>query len=218
MTCHNYIFFKIEPLFAKLPATSQTTYKKEFLKELKKERNVTTYTYATVGLKANTNILLWFQAETIDEIQQFLNRLLHTKLGRYLQITYTLLGMTRPTQYSPKSTGHLDTNRKGGKYLVIYPFTKTQSWYTLAFDTRRNLMWGHVKIGKQYHKQIEQLLLYSYGVDDSEFIVSYEMDDLQVFQSLVIELRSDKVREYTLKDTPIFTCIYKKPEDALAFL
>ncbi len=218
MTSHNYIFFAIRPSFYDLPKTKQLAYKKAFLRELSREKKVITYTYATLGLKANTNILLWFQAETIDEIQVFLNKLMHTKLGEHLLITYTLFGMTRPTQYSDKSTRHLKTERKGGKYLVIYPFTKTKEWYMIDFDTRRKLMGGHVMVGKKYNTQIEQVLLYSYGIDDSEFIVSYEMDDLSAFQNLVMELRTDKVREYTLKDTPIFTCIYKTPEELMDFL
>ncbi|HWY79831.1 MAG TPA: chlorite dismutase family protein, partial [Candidatus Sulfotelmatobacter sp.] len=135
----------------------------------------------------------------------------------YLIITYTLFGMTRPTQYSPGSSGHLDTSRKGGAYLTIYPFTKTHAWYTLKFEERKKFMQGHIAIGRRY-PQIVQLLLYSYGIDDNEFIVSYEMDDLMEFQSLIIELRSDDVRAYTLKDTPIFTCVYKSLEEILTFL
>ena len=217
MTCHNYIFLTVRPSFYLLTNAKQQSYKRSFLKELKYETKVITYAYATLGLKANTNMLLWLQAETIDEIQLFLNKLMHTDLGKHVVITHTLFGMTRPTQYSEKSTRHLNTERKGGKYLVIYPFTKTKEWFMLDFDTRKNLMWGHVQIGKKY-QQIEQVLLYSYGIDDSEFIVSYEMDDLSVFQNLVMELRSDKVRAYTQKDTPIFTCIYKAPEEVLEFL
>jgi chlorite dismutase len=217
MQYHNYIFFTLRSEFSSLSSTKQTTYKKAFLKALKKEKQVITNAYATVGLKTDTTILLWFQGDTIETIQNFLNILLHTELGKYLVISYTLFGMARPTQYSEKSTGHLHTDRKGGKYLTIYPFTKTKEWYMLDFDTRRRLMGGHVSVGKNY-PQIEQLLLYSYGIDDNEFIVSYEMDDLSAFQSLVMALRSDKVRVYTQKDTPIFTCIYKTQEEIIDFL
>jgi len=217
MTYHNYFFFSIRRSFSDLSEAKQANYKKAFLKELKEKKKVITYPYATLGLKGNTIILLWLQADSPEEIQNYLNALLHTKLGRYLKITHTLFGMARQTQYSSHATGHLHTERKGGKYLTIYPFTKTQDWYMLDFETRRKLMGGHVMIGKKY-PQIEQLLLYAYGVDDSEFIVSYEMDDLSAFQSLVMELRSDKVRTYTLKDTPIFTCIYKTPEEIIEFI
>lgn len=217
MTYHNYVFFSIRHSFHDLSSTKQVNYKKAFLKELKKKKKVITYSYTTLGLKAHTVILLWMQADSPEEIQNHLNILLHTQLGNYLQITHTLFGMTRQTQYSSHATGHLNTERKGKKYLTIYPFTKTTEWYILDFETRRKLMGGHVMIGKKY-PQIEQLLLYAYGVDDSEFIVSYEMDDLSAFQSLVMELRSDKVRAYTLKDTPIFTCMYKTPEEIIDFI
>jgi len=217
MIYHNYVFFSIRHSFHDLSFTKQENYKKAFVKELKKKKKVIAYSYATLGLKAYTVMLLWMQADSPEEIQNYLNALLHTKLGEYLKISHTLFGMTRQTQYSSHATGHLHTERKGGKYLVIYPFTKTIEWYLLDFETRRKLMGGHVMVGKKY-PQIEQLLLYAYGVDNSEFIVSYEMDDLSAFQSLVIELRSDKVRAYTLKDTPIFTCIYKTPDEIIEFL
>ncbi|HVA97122.1 MAG TPA: chlorite dismutase family protein [Candidatus Acidoferrales bacterium] len=217
MLCHNYLFFTIRPEFYTLTHETQKAVKETFLTELQNERSVISTTYSTLGLKTNTNILIWFQADEIETIQEFVNKLLHTKLGNYLVITYTLFGMTRPTQYSDRSTGHLHTERKGGKYLIIYPFTKTKEWHMLDFDARRKLMGGHVMVGKKY-PQIEQLLLYSYGIDDNEFIVSYEMDDLSAFQSLVMELRSDKVRAYTQNDTPIFTCVYRTPQKALEFI
>jgi len=217
MQYHNYIFFTPKPSIASLTNTSLKKYKTAFLKVLTKSKTVVSYTYATLGLKTDTNMLIWFQAETIEAIQDLLNDLLHTDLGKHLTISYTLFGMTRKTQYSSHATGHIDTSRKGGKYLVIYPFNKTKEWYALDFETRRKLMGGHVMVGKKY-PQIEQVLLYSYGIDDNEFIVSYEMADLADFQSLVMELRSDKVRHYTQKDTPIFTCIYKSPEDAINYL
>lgn len=210
MQYHSYI------LLTSLSNNLTATVKKEFLEKLKTKK-VVVNSYATLGLKANTNILLWFQSDSLEEIQDLIKKLMHTKLGRNLIITQTLLGMTRPTQYSPKSEGHLKTDRKGKKYLVIYPFTKTKEWYQLPFERRKKLMWGHVQIGKK-HPEIEQLLLYSFGVDDSEFIVSYETDDLSDFQTLVMELRSDKVRMYTQKDTPIFTCVYKPLEIVLDYL
>jgi chlorite dismutase len=217
MVYHSYIFFTIQDEFKKLTDAQKDTFKKAFLKEIQKENKVITHTYSTLGLKTNTNIAFWFQSDMVEEIQNFLNKLLHTTLGNYLTISYTLFGVTRPTQYSSASSGHLDTTRKGGTYLIIYPFTKTKEWHMLDFEKRKELMKGHIEIGRKF-PQITQLLLYSYGVDDQEFIVSYETDSLLDFQSLVMSLRADKVRAYTQSDTPIFTCIYKSPEEVLEYL
>ncbi|MDE2025227.1 MAG: chlorite dismutase family protein [Patescibacteria group bacterium] len=215
MTYHEYIFFAADKSLQALSKTLRQQYEKEFLAILSQEKNVTFYTYTTLGLKTNTAMLIWFQANSIEGIQELLNELLHSKLGKYLSITYSLFGVIRPSQYSKGVDD--DSGRKGGKYLIIYPFTKTASWYMLDFAKRKELMKGHITIGRKY-PHITQLLLYSFGLDDQEFIVSYETDDLISFQTLVMDLRSDAVRTYTLRDTPIFTCIYKSPKETLRYL
>ncbi len=217
MTYHNYLFFTVRPSFYDLPHTTQEKYKKAWLATLRKEKDVTSYTYTTLGLKTNTTFLLWLQADAAETIQNHLNNLLHTQFGNYLKISYTLFGLIRRTQYSSATAKHTDTTRKGGAYLIIYPFTKTHEWHMLTFEKRKELMQGHIAIGRKY-PQITQLLLYSYGLDDCEFIVSYETDDLADFQTLVMDLRSDNVRAYTKSDTPIFTSIYKTPEELIKFL
>jgi chlorite dismutase len=217
MQYHSYIFFNIRKKLFDVSPQERETLEKEFLQAIEKQKDVVVYSYTTLGLKVHTSVLLWFQSDSLIAIQDLINTLIHTKLGKYLKITYTLFGMTQPTQYSHGSVGHLQTTRKGGQFLIIYPFTKTKEWYMLDFEKRKELMQGHISVGRKY-PQITQLLLYSYGVDDCEFIVSYETDDLPDFQKLVMELRSDKVRAYTEKDTPIFTCIYRSIEETLEFL
>ena len=48
---------------------------------------------------------------------------------------------------------------------------------------------------------------YSFGLDDQEFVVSFETDEPGDFLDLVQQLRTSESSEYTLRDTPIFTCI-----------
>ena len=76
------------------------------------------------------------------------------------------------------------------------------------------MMMEHVKVGRKYGN-IKQLLAYSFGIDDQEFIVAYETDDLIEFQDLVMELRETEARRYTLRDTPIITAIRGKPEEII---
>ena len=135
----------------------------------------------------------------------------------YLQTEKTLWGYTQPSQYTKtRSTQEMDPfaeTRK--KYLVIYPFVKTTEWYLMSREARQGMMNEHIRIGKQY-EEITQLLLYSFGVQDQEFVVVYEMDDLPRFSELVNELRSVEGRRYTLRDTPLHTGIYHPAEETLA--
>ena len=64
----------------------------------------------------------------------------------------------------------------------------------------------HIRIGKQY-RDITQLLLYSFGLQDQEFVVVYETDDLSLFSSLVYDLSDTEARRYTRRDTPLHTGI-----------
>ncbi|HSW97667.1 MAG TPA: chlorite dismutase family protein [Candidatus Saccharimonadales bacterium] len=217
MTYHNYIFFTVDKSIHDLPKTKLAEYRKAFVAKIENTKDIIVYSYTLLGLKKENIFLLWIQSDSLEITQNFLNNLLHTEIGKYLHCSETLFGMTRPTQYSPGSTTHENTARKGGKYLIIYPFTKTQEWYMLDFQKRKELMKGHITIGRKY-PQITQLLLYSYGIDDNEFIVSYETDSLADFQQLIIELRTDPVRNYTKKDTPIFTCIYRTLEETVHFI
>jgi chlorite dismutase len=65
---------------------------------------------------------------------------------------------------------------------------------------------------------VQQLLAYSFGVDDQEFIVAYETDDLTAFQDLVQALRATEGRKYTVRDTPILVGIHRPLPEVLGLL
>jgi chlorite dismutase len=79
-------------------------------------------------------------------------------------------------------------------------------------DARQGMMNEHIKLGKQYF-DIKQLLLYSFGLQDHEFVVSYEMEDLPRFSELVNALRATDARLYTLLDTPLITAFHLTHEE-----
>ena len=64
----------------------------------------------------------------------------------------------------------------------------------------------HIEIGRRY-PEITINTSYSFGLDDQEFVVSFECDDPGEFLDLVQELRTSESSAYTLRDTPIFTCV-----------
>lgn len=129
----------------------------------------------------------------------------------------SLWGFTRPSQYSKaRSKQEIDPFSDEHKpYLIIYPFSKTTEWYLMSREARQGMMNEHIRIGKQY-EDISQLLLYSFGLQNQEFVVVYETDDLTRFSDLVNELRDTEARRYTLRDTPLHTAIYHPAEETLA--
>ncbi len=134
----------------------------------------------------------------------------------FIDLKDSLWGFTRPSQYSKaRSKQEIDPFAETRKpYLIIYPFSKTTEWYLMSREARQGMMNEHIRIGKQYD-DISQLLLYCFGLQNQEFVVVYETDDLARFSDLVNELRDTEARRFTLRDTPLHTAIYHPAEETL---
>lgn len=207
MNHHNLVFVKRRRTASGRPLKERERDTSEFLHALG-SKDVPVEGYSTLGLKSGIEAMFWFRAASIRSIQDHLAKVRGTAFGRELDIRYTLFGMKRESVYTKGRTKQdqaIDETERL-PYLVVYPFTKTHEWHALDYDARYKMMGEHVGVARK-HKSVRQLLLYAYGVDDHEFIVSYEMERLEDFQDLVIDLRSTKGRAYTKNDLPIFTCI-----------
>jgi chlorite dismutase len=174
------------------------------------EQRLMQLSYSTVGLRAEGELLLWRMATSIEDVEETAADLLASGVGRWFQPTLSMLGMTRPSQYVRRPTTQEQSLFTGqrSRYLVVYPFVKSTEWYLAPAEERQEVMKGHMRIGHAY-PQVRQLLAYSFGLDDQEFIVAYETDDLVAFQDLVRDLRATESRRSTVRDTPVVTGIHR---------
>lgn len=215
-----YLCFKTDPLWRRLPPEKRAAGRAGFADVLADAAPVmATAAYSTLGLKVSSELLLWWKCAHAESAQETLAALLQTGLGQYLAVTHSLFGLTRPSVYTKRRTAQeqgLDEPTRL-KYLIVYPFTKTIEWYLMSREARQGLMNEHMRVGHEYD-DVRQVLLYTTGLDDQEFIVAYETDHLERHQQLVIDLRSTESRRYTLRDTPIFTAIHRPVDAALALL
>jgi chlorite dismutase len=177
------------------------------------------HSYSTIGLRADGDLLLWRMADRLEAVEETASELLAAGIGQWLTPSMSMIGLTRPSQYVKRPTAQEQSLFSGerSKYLVVYPFTKSIEWYLTPADERNAVMRGHMKVGHAY-PQVRQLLAYSFGLDDQEFIVAYETDDLVAFQDLVRELRETESRRSTVRDTPIITGIHRPLGDILGML
>lgn len=176
--------------------------------------------YQVFPAQDSADLLLWtaLRSATPEAVHAFF-RDYATRLAPFrgvLTCREPLWGFTRPSTYTRvRSAQEMDPFTADRQpFLVLYPFVKTTGWYALSRDTRQGMMNGHIRVGKEY-PDITQLLLYSTGVQDQEFVVVYETADLTRFSDLVTQLRSTEARAYTERDTPLTTACYHPPGAAL---
>ena len=191
----------------------------EFCAALSARSEVTTFTYSMIGLKAGVDMMLWSLAPSVEALEEKIAAALRTGMGTWMAPRQSFLGIIRPSQYVKRPTPQEQSLFSGerSKYLVVYPFTKSADWYLLSQEERQTVMNEHMKIGHRY-QQVRQLLAYSFGVDDMDFLVAYETDDLAAFGDLVRELRGTESRRSTVRDTPILTGIHRPIDEITRLL
>ncbi len=136
-----------------------------------------------------------------------------------MTVRHSLIGRVGASQYVKKPTDQEQSLFAGerSRYLVVYPFTKSAEWYLLPREARQGVMNEHMRVGHEY-PMVRQLLAYSFGLDDQDFVVAYETDDLAAFGDLVRALRATESRRSTVGDTPILVGIHRPVEEILGIL
>jgi chlorite dismutase len=219
-----YSFYKVEPAWRRLQEEERVKGVSEAAAVVKEAaQRFTLKTFSILGIRADADLLFWTISSRLEDFQDFARDLYRTGLGRYMERTHSFLGMTRKSSYVKE---HVHEGQEGRrmtlspgdyKYLFVYPFVKKREWYRLTFAARQGMMNEHIEVGHKY-PSVKLNTVYSFGLDDQEFIVAFETDEPSDFLALVMELRETEASMYTERDTPIFTCVAKDVTEALGDL
>jgi chlorite dismutase/nitrite reductase/ring-hydroxylating ferredoxin subunit len=207
-----FVFYKVGPSWRALPADERAAVVDELQAVVDAmSGRMQVRPYSLVGIRGDADFMFWHISDTLEPFQEAATRLLGTRLGPYLTTPYSYLAMTRRSVYVDKgepsaASRRLHVTPGTSKYLFVYPFVKTRPWYNLPMEKRQEMMDTHIRIGRKY-PSVKLNTTYSFGLDDQEFLVSFESDEPADFLDLVMELRETESSLYTLRDTPTFTCV-----------
>jgi chlorite dismutase len=213
----HYGFYRIDPSWRLLEPDVRAEQKAELACAVESVPDIEVRTYSLVGIRADADLLLWTIAATPDAIHRLGTAIAATAIGPYLRPAYAYLAVTKRSIYVRNEAinrRRLEIDPRGASYLFVYPFVKTRQWYRLSMEERQRMMNEHIRIGHKY-PTVKLNTTYSFGLDDQEFVVAFETDRPEDFVDLVMELREAESSLYTLRDTPIFTCIAMPLPDAL---
>ena len=206
----NYVFFKLDPEWRRLPDEERVRGKEEFLQTVEEhEGEMLLRSFSLMGLRSDADVMLWRIGYDLEAFEEMMTALLKSGLGKYLNVVYSYFGLARRSIYVGEHTPGFENRRYivpgEGNYLFVYPFVKTRAWYSLPLEERQRMMDEHMQIGRK-HYPVKNNTAYCFGIDDYEFILSFEAESPEKFQDLMMELRESEASSYTELDTPIFTC------------
>lgn len=201
-----HAFYKVDPKWRWLADMGKSESANE-VKQVLEQTGIRFRTYSTLGLRAEADFMMWVGSPNISDIQKVASRLYSTVFGKYITPSLNYISRTRPSVYSAgERTPSFLTDSTPKRYAVVYPFTKTREWYLLPEERRRQMMDEHIAVSRR-HPGIVLNTTYSFGLDDHDFMLAFETDDLADFQNLIIELRATGVSAYVKSDTPMMVCV-----------
>ena len=201
-----HAFYKVDPKWRWMMDMGKSESAGE-VKQVLERTGVRFRIYSTLGLRAESDFMIWAGSTEIRDIQKLTARLHTTVFGKYVSVARNYISRTRPSAYSDggKLPSFL-TDAEPKEYAIVYPFTKTREWYLLPEADRQVMMDEHIAVSRR-HPGITLNTTYSFGLDDHDFMLAFETDDLGDFQDLIMELRATQVSRYVKSDTPMMVCV-----------
>lgn len=205
---YRYLTIAVTPEWRRLERAERAAHKRELARAAEMD-GVRVHAYSLVGTRADADLLVWIVADDLEPIRELETRLAATRLWAYSTRPYAYLAARRRSPYLAEHAHAGSEHARstpgpvGDKpYLVLYPMVKKRSWYALPVQERTRIMAKHFEVGHRY-PDVRIHTGYSFGIDDQEFVVCFEVDDLRRFLSLVADLRETEASSYTERETPI---------------
>jgi len=189
----------------------------DLLDKLAADDTVTRGVYDLSGLRADADVLLWWHAETPEQVQQAYNRFRSTAFGRRLDPVWSQLAMHRPAEFNKGHVPAFMAEEEARGYVCVYPFVRSYEWYLLPEEERREMLVEHGKMGREY-ADVRANTVASFALGDYEWILAFEADELHRIVDLMRHLRASTARRHVREEVPFYTGPKVEPLDLLTRL
>lgn len=173
--------------------------------------------YSTVGFRADSDLMLWLLGPSPQAVQDALVGFRRTQAGRGLELAWSFMGVVKPAEFTADHAPAFAKGEPPRRFLCVYPFVRTPEWYLLPREERAELLREHGEIGREFPEVLANTIS-AFGINDWEWILAFEADDLDRIVDCIRRLREAKARLYTKEEVPFVTGIRKDVRDALADL
>ncbi|MFL1379243.1 MULTISPECIES: hydrogen peroxide-dependent heme synthase [unclassified Nocardiopsis] len=169
------------------------------------EQGVTTRGgYDVQGFRADADIMFWWVADTHEQLQDLYSAFRRTAVGRLAAPVWSVMGLHRPAEFN---RGHVPAFLAGEEprdNICVYPFVRSYEWYLLPDEERRAMLAEHGRMAAPY-PDVRANTVSSFGLNDYEWLLAFEADDLYRIVDLMRHLRGAKARLHTREELPFYT-------------
>ncbi|MCW2783774.1 MAG: hypothetical protein JWP74_291 [Marmoricola sp.] len=160
--------------------------------------------YDVAGLRADADLMIWWHAETSDELQDAYQRFRSTAFGRRLDPVWSQMALHRPAEFNKSHVPAFLADEEVQPYICVYPFVRSYEWYLLEDAERRRLLAEHGKMARDY-PDVRANTVSSFALGDYEWMLAFEAAELYRIVDLMRHLRGSETRRHVREEVPFYT-------------
>jgi peroxiredoxin len=184
---------------------------------LEAEGVVTRGVYDIGGLRADADFMVWWHAERIEDVQRAYRSFLRTGLGHLLEPTWSAAALHRPAEFNKSHIPAFLDDEEPKDFICVYPFVRSYEWYLLPDAERRDMLREHGQQARDF-PDVRANTIASFALNDYEWVLAFEADELHRIVDLMRELRASRARMHVREEVPFHTGRRVEVGDLLASL
>jgi len=189
----------------------------ELVAKLEADDVVVRGTYDLSGLRADADLMVWWHAETVEQLQDAYNRLRRTAFGRRLDPVWSQVALHRPAEFNKSHVPAFLADEEARDYVCVYPFVRSYEWYLLEDSERRRMLAEHGQMARDF-ADVRANTVASFALGDYEWMLAFEADELHRIVDLMRDLRASGARRHVREEVPFYTGIRKPVAELVADL
>jgi len=170
--------------------------------------------YDLSGLRADADVMVWWHAETAEQLQSAYNQLRRTAFGARLAPVWSQLALHRPAEFNKSHVPAFLADEEARAYVCVYPFVRSYEWYVLEDADRRRMLSEHGQLAKGF-ADVRANTVASFALGDYEWILAFEADELHRIVDLMRHLRASEARLHVREEIPFYTGPRTSPAELL---
>jgi peroxiredoxin len=173
--------------------------------------------YDVAALRADADLMLWWHAETVEQVQDAYERFRRTELGSHLVPVWSQVALHRPAEFNKSHIPAFLADEQPGDYVCVYPFVRSYEWYLLEDAERRALLAEHGQMARGY-PDVRANTVSSFALGDYEWMLAFEANELHRIVDLMRHLRGSGARRHVREEVPFYTGRRREVADIVAAL
>jgi peroxiredoxin len=160
--------------------------------------------YDVSALRADAELMIWWHASSAEQLQSAYGRFRRTKLGQRLRPVWSVMALHRPAEFNKSHLPAFLADEEPREFVCVYPFIRSYDWYLLEDGLRRELLSEHGKMARGF-PDVRANTVASFALNDYEWILAFEADELHRIVDLMRHLRGSRARLYVRDEVPFYT-------------